>query len=165
MCCNFPNILNLYLSSATLKKNNKKSSFSLWRKIHIYSFGYFKWLGILVSMLLILISITGILYNHSHDFDFLEKGRVSTTFLPDAYQERLDRTRKVQGLEDIFPDESKKIPVMWLIKDLHTGDFFGSWGRFLYDLVGISLIMLSVSGCYLFLKFRRIKNKKTTGDS
>ena len=143
-----------------MQKKERKSSFALWRKVHIYSFGYFKWPSIFAVFLLVIITITGVLYNHHHDFEFLEKGRVATTFLPDSYQERLDRTRKAQGLEDLFPNEAKRIPVMWLVKDLHTGDFFGPWGRILYDLVGISLFILATTGCYLFLKIGARKNKK-----
>ena len=143
-----------------LEKVRKKSSFALWRKIHIYCFGYFKWISIVTSIILVLIAITGVLYNHQHDFEFLEKGRLSTRFLPDSYQERLDRTRKAQGLEDLFPNEAKRIPVMWLIKDLHTGDFLGKWGRILYDLVGVILIVLAISGCYLFLIRGTRTNKK-----
>ncbi len=130
----------------------KKSSYSLWRKIHIYSFGYFIIPAIVVSFLFITIAITGILYNHQHNFKIIEKGRVSTSFLPSSYQERLDKTRRAQGLEGLFPEEAQKVPVMWLIKDLHTGDFWGPWGRLFYDLVCISLLVLSITGCYLFFK-------------
>lgn len=143
-----------------MRINEKISSLALWRKVHIYSFGYFKWPSIIASILLVIISITGILYNHQHDFEFLEKGRISTKVLPDSYQERLDRTRSAQGLEDLFPEEAERVPVMWLVKDLHTGDFWGPWGRILYDLVCVSLLMLSITGCYLFLKIGARTNKK-----
>lgn len=156
---------NDFLSALLLKNTSKMTSFSLWRKIHIYSAGYFKWSSILISILLIFIAVTGVLYNHLHDFEFLEKGRISTSFLPDSYQERLDRTRKAQGLEDLFPEEADRIPVMWLVIDLHTGAFFGSWGRIFYDFVALSLIILSVSGCYLLLKIRTRKTKKRKGES
>jgi uncharacterized iron-regulated membrane protein len=143
---------------------NKKNSYALWRKFHIYSFGYFLLPAIAVSLLVVIISITGILYNHQHDFDILEKGRISTDFLPDSYQERLDKTRHAQGLEELFPEEARSVPVMWLIKDLHTGDFWGSWGRVLYDLVAISLLVLTTTGCYLFVKIK-IRNKKKKGQT
>lgn len=128
--------------------------------MHIYSLGYFIVPGVIASILFVLIAVTGILYNHQHDFTFLETGRMSTRFLPDSYQERLDRTRKAQGLEDLFPEESDRMPVMWLVQDLHTGDFWGSKGRLLYDLLCISLLVLTVTGCYLFLKikFRSSRN-------
>ncbi|MDH4322140.1 MAG: PepSY domain-containing protein [Desulfobulbaceae bacterium] len=143
----------------------KKSSLALWRKIHIYSFGYLKWPSIFVSVIFVLISITGILYNHTHDFEFLKKGRVTTSILPDSYQQRLDQTRQAQGLADLFPEEAASVPVMWLVKDLHTGDFFGPWGRIFYDLVGASLIILAVTGCYLFLKLHPSARTKRKGDS
>lgn len=138
----------------------KKQTYSLWRKVHIYSFGYFILPALIMSFLFVVISITGILYNHQHDFHFLEQGRISTYFLPDSYQERLDTTRHAQGLEDVFPEEAKRIPVMWLIKDLHTGDFWGPWGRLFYDIVCISLFILSVTGFYLFFKMKKRQKKK-----
>ncbi len=143
----------------------KKSSLPLWRKIHIYSFGYLKWPSIFVSVIFVVISITGILYNHTHDFEFLKKGRVATSFLPASYQERLDKTRQAQGLAELFPEEAHSVPALWLVKDLHTGDFFGPWGRIFYDLVGVSLITLAVSGCYLFLKLGIPARAKRKGDS
>ncbi len=134
-----------------LPTTQRKKNINLWRKIHLYSFGYYKWLSLLVSVFFVICAVTGVLYNHHHDFDILEKGRISTTFLPDKYQERLDRTRKAQGLEDLFPEEANSIPVMWLIQDLHTGDIFGFWGRICYDILGIILVLLAISGCYLYL--------------
>jgi len=129
----------------------KKSSLSLWRKIHLYSFGYYKWLSLLVSFFLVICATTGVLYNHQHDFKFLEKGRIATHYLPDSYQERLDRTRKAQGLEHLFPEEADSVPLMWVIQDLHTGQIFGFWGRIFYDLLGIMLIILALTGGYLYL--------------
>ncbi|HIJ80002.1 MAG: PepSY domain-containing protein [Desulfobulbaceae bacterium] len=143
----------------------KKSSLALWRKIHIYSFGYLKWPSIFVSVIFVIICLTGILYNHTHDFEILKKGRISTSFLPDSYQKQLDQTRKAQGLEDLFPEEADRVPVIWLIKDLHTGDFFGPWGRIFYDILSISLIVLAVTGCYLFLKINIPARAKRKGDS
>ena len=104
-----------------------------------------------MSFFLVVCAITGVLYNHQHDFIFLEKGRISTRFLPDNYQERLDRTRKAQGLEQLFPEEADSVPIMWIIQDLHTGQIFGFWGRIFYDILGIMLIILSVTGGYLYL--------------
>lgn len=140
---------------------NKKKSYMVWRKIHIYSFGYFILPAVAVSLVFSVIAVTGILYNHQHDFEILEKGRISTKFLPDSYQERLDKTRRAQGLEGLFPEEAERMPVMWLIKDLHTGDFWGSWGRIFYDLICISLMTLTISGCYLFLKIK-LRTKERT---
>lgn len=138
----------------------KRNPYALWRKVHIFSFGYFTLPSIVVSLLFVVITCTGILYNHQHDFDFLEKGRISARFLPESYQERLDNMRHAQGLDGLFPEEAKTIPVMWLIKDLHTGDFWGPWGRLFYDVICISLLVLSISGCYLFLKIKvRTKEK------
>ncbi|SHI92430.1 PepSY-associated TM region [Malonomonas rubra DSM 5091] len=132
-------------------KSSRRKTIIFWRKIHLYGFGHYKWLALLISSFLIVCSLTGILYNHHRDFEILEKGRISTDYLPDSYQERLDRTRKAQGLENLFPDEEDSVPVMWLIQDLHTGQIFGFWGRIFYDLLGVIMVFLAISGCYLHL--------------
>lgn len=138
----------------------KNASRALWRKIHLYGFGYYKWLSVIISLTLIICAITGVLYNHQHDFEFLEKSRISTSFLPDSYQERLDKIRKAQGLEDFFPEDADSVPLMWLIQDLHTGQFFGFWGRIFYDIIGVIIILLAISGCYLYLIRKPQRNKK-----
>lgn len=148
------------MNESTKSPGRKKAS-SVWRKIHLYVFGYYKWLALLVSLFLVICSLTGILYNHHHDFEILEKGRISTSFLPDSYQERLDRTRQAQGLEDLFPEEANSVPLMWVIQDLHTGQFFGFWGRVFYDLLGVIMVLLAISGCYLHLVNKpRIKQQR-----
>ena len=146
------------MNQATLP--NRRTSVSLWRKIHLYCFGYYKWLSLLISVFLVVCAVTGVLYNHHHDFEVLEKGRISTSFLPDKYQERLDRTRKAQGLENLFPEEANSVPVMWVIQDLHTGEIFGFWGRIFYDVIGIIIVILAISGCYLYLVRKPRSNRK-----
>jgi len=127
-----------------------------WRKVHIFSFGYFKIVSLISSILILFIAITGILYNHSHDFSFLEKSRVPTKFLPSKYQERIDNTREAQGLGNLFPEEAHSVPIMWVVIDLHNGEFFGEfWGRILYDVIALSLAVLAVTGIYMYFKIRR----------
>lgn len=126
-----------------------------WRKVHIYSFGYFKTVSLIVSFLMLIIALTGILYNHHHDFKFLQEGRIPTSILPAKYQERLDRTREAQGIADLFPEEAHSVPVMWVVIDLHNGEFFGYWGRIFFDIIGVSLAVLSVTGIYLYLVIQK----------
>lgn len=127
-----------------------------WRKVHLYSFGYYKLVSLVISVLMLVISLTGILYNHHHDLAFLNSTRVPTAILPDGYQERLDRTRESQGLGDLFPEEAHSVPVMWLVIDLHNGAFFGeTGGRFFYDAIAVSLCVLSLTGIVLYFKIRR----------
>jgi len=128
----------------------------VWRKIHIFSFGYFKLLSLFSSCILLVIAMTGILYNHLHDFRFLEQARVPTSMLPGKYQERLDRTRAAQGLGDLFPEEAHSVPIMWVVIDLHNGEFFGGLpGRLFYDLIAGSLAVLSVTGIYMYFRIRK----------
>jgi hypothetical protein len=127
-----------------------------WRKVHMFSFGYFKLVSLASSLVLLVIALTGLLYNHHHDFAFLEQARVPTWLLPDSYQERLDRTRKAQGLEDLFPEEARSVPIMWVVIDLHNGEFFGGLpGRLFYDVMALALATLSVSGIVMYFRIRK----------
>lgn len=127
-----------------------------WRKVHMFSFGYFKLVSLVSGCLLLIIALTGILYNHLHDFAFLEEARVPTWTLPDKYQERLDRTRKAQGLEDLFPEEAHSVPIMWVVIDLHNGEFFGGLpGRLFYDALALALGTLAVSGIVMYWRIRK----------
>ena len=126
-----------------------------WRKVHIFSFGYFKLVSVFTSTLLLVIALTGILYNHHHDFEFLRQGRIPTKILPAKYQERLERTRQAQDLGELFPEEKNSVPVMLIIIDLHNGEFFGGMaGRIFYDLLAGVLAVLSVTGIYMYFKVR-----------
>ncbi len=126
-----------------------------WRNIHKYAFGYYKLVSLFISVLMLIICLTGILYNHHHDLDFLRSWRVPTVVLPDGYQERLDRTRAAQGMTELFPEEASSVPIMWLVIDLHNGVFFGeTFGRFFYDAIALSLAVLSLSGIVLYFQIR-----------
>jgi len=127
-----------------------------WRKVHIYSLGYFKLVAVITSSLLFIIAVTGILYNHHHDFEFLSKGRIPTKILPEKYQERLDRTLEAQDMKGMFPEEEHSVPVMWVIIDLHNGEFFGGMaGRIFYDVLGGVLALLSITGIYMYFRIRK----------
>jgi uncharacterized iron-regulated membrane protein len=128
----------------------------IWRKIHMFSFGYYKVVSLIISFLILIIALTGILYNHHHDFDFLGKSRIPTSILPDKYQDRLEKTREAQGLEDLFPEEGNSVPLMWVVIDLHNGEFFGEfWGRIFFDLIALSLAILAITGIYMYFKIRK----------
>ena len=127
-----------------------------WRKVHIFSLGYFKIVSLISSTLLLVIGVTGILYNHHHDFQFLRSGRISTSILPHQYQERLDRTREAQGLGNLFPEEAHSVPVMWVVIDLHNGKIFDEfWGRILYDVLAGVLVILSITGITMYFRIRK----------
>ncbi len=126
-----------------------------WRKVHIYSFGYFKIIAVIVCLHMLFISITGFLLNHRHDFGWMETARVTTSILPGSYQQKLDDVRAAQGLADMFPDEAHSVPVMWLIYDFHTGDILGPWGRYFYDVIGTMYVILAITGIYMYFRIRR----------
>lgn len=126
-----------------------------WRKIHIFSFGYFKFLSLFVAFCMFVIAITGVLLNHKHDFRWIEKTRVPTAILPPAYQQRLDGVREAQGIADLFPEEAHNVPTLWVITDLHTGEILGSWGPWFYDLIGVSFAFLALTGIVMYFRIRR----------
>ncbi|MEE9337368.1 MAG: PepSY-associated TM helix domain-containing protein [Methylococcaceae bacterium] len=77
-----------------------------------------------------------------------------TSRLPDTLAEKLKTLSR-----------SSILPLERVILDLHSGRFFGSFGVFIVDLSGIFLIVLSLSGCAIWLKhkFRNLRrNKKSS---
>ena len=71
--------------------------YKTWRLIHRYSFGTWKWFMILTSIILIIISITGIVLIHEHDTNFFYRVKVPTAILPSQYEEKIDNIRAAQG--------------------------------------------------------------------
>ncbi len=128
-----------------------------WRKVHMFSFGYFKHFSLFIAICMFFISITGFFLNHRHDFQWLDTTRVPTVILPPAYQERLDNVREAQGLADLFPDEAHSVPLQWLITDLHTGEILGKYGPWFFDLIAASFTVLCVTGIVMYFKIRRRK--------
>lgn len=57
---------------------------------------------------------------------------------------------------------SSRLSTQDLIWQLHTGQFFGSWGVYLYDLVALSLIALSLSGLALGLRRKPRLTRKSS---
>ncbi|MCF7800809.1 MAG: PepSY domain-containing protein [Candidatus Marinimicrobia bacterium] len=129
-------------------------SMRTWRKFHRFSFGYFKIIGLVTAFIMIVISLTGILLTHQDDLRIIQNSRLSSSVLPDEYQERLDETRKRQQLDEIIPRETS-VPLKWVILDLHTGDFWGSWGRWYYDLIAVAFMSLAFTGFYMYWKIRK----------
>lgn len=128
-----------------------------WRKVHIFSFGYFKLFSLFVALCMFFIAITGILLNHKHDFRWINTVRVPTVVLPPSYQTKLDSVREAQGIAELFPEEAHSAPILWLITDFHTGEILGSWGPLFFDLVGVSFALLSITGVVMYFKIRRRK--------
>ncbi len=126
-----------------------------WRKVHIYSFGYAKIIAVVVCLHMVFIAVTGFLLNHRHDFGWMDTARVTTSILPGSYQQKLDDVREAQGLADLFPEQAHSAPAMWLIYDFHTGDILGPWGRYFYDAIAASFLVLAITGIYMYFKIRR----------
>ncbi len=113
------------------------------------------------SVILIIIALTGIMLIHEHDTTLFSRIRVPTAILPDSYQIRLDNIRKAQGVTSEFSSDRNSVPLYWLIYDLHSGEFFGSWAWIYYDLLSVALIVYAVTGIYMFFKLmNNSKHKK-----
>ena len=130
-----------------------------WRKIHIYSFGYLKSVSLVVSLFFVMMFVTGILLAHRHSFRFLATVEVPLTILPQAYTDRVDRMNDAQAV--IPGARLDGAPLDWVVRDLHTGKFFGTYGVYLYDVLTLILVVLSVTGIYLYIKLGLRRNKAT----
>lgn len=126
----------------------------VWRKFHRYTFGYSKWVSLLSAFLLVVIAITGILLTHQDDLKSIQTGRVPLSLLPDHYETRLQSTRERQGTDQIFAVE-ESVPMRWVILDLHTGEFFGKYGPWIYDLLALMMLILGTTGVVMYFKIRK----------
>ncbi len=133
-----------------------------WRKVHIFAFGYWRWLSTLSALVIIIISATGILLEHKNDFSFMDRMRISTAWLPDSYQQRLIEIRKQQGTLGLYKDDSGSVPLSWVVYDLHAGIFFGEYAVYYYDFIAAALIVLSVTGIYMFFILNPKFKKRST---
>ncbi len=106
---------------------------------------------VITSIILIIISITGIVLIHEHNTQFFSQTRIDTSILPPQYQHRLETMRAAQGISSKFEKDADSVPLSWLMYDLHSGEFFGNWTWIYYDLISVALIVYSVSGIYMFL--------------
>jgi hypothetical protein len=57
-----------------------------------------------------------------------------------------------QQLSQVEPQIVPSISVEKLIVDLHTGRFFGRFGAYVVDAVGLCLLLLALSGLWLFFR-------------
>jgi len=132
-------------------------SYKTWRLIHKYSFSHLRWFMVFTSVILILITITGIILIHEHDTTFFSRTRVPTSILPSAYQHKLDNMRQSQGVTSQFSKDSNSVPLSWLIYDIHSGEIFGKYGWIYYDLLSVALLVYTGTGIYMFLYLTRKK--------
>ncbi len=131
-----------------------------WRKVHIYSFGYWRWLSIASAVITFVISVTGILLVHKNDFRFMDRTRISTKYLPDSYAQRLTEIREQQGTAEFYRDAESDVPLSWIVYDLHSGLIFGDWAKYYYDFIAVAMIILSVTGIYMYTILKPKLNKR-----
>ncbi len=64
-----------------------------------------------------------------------------------------------QQIAQIEPQLVPAISVEKLIVDLHTGHFFGRYGAYVVDAVGLCLLLLALSGLWLFFRLGNKTNR------
>ncbi len=126
----------------------------IWRKTHRFGFGYFRWLSVVVGVTFVFIAISGILLEHRH---IMSRWTIPTWLSPDSYIEKLERVRVVQGNANIAINS---VPVEQIVWDLHSGAIFGKFGWLFYDLIAVSMTVLSLTGIYMFWKVRSLELKR-----
>ncbi len=131
-----------------------------WRTVHRWIAGYRRSLGTVLLLLFAAIAITGFLLNHINDFSFISHTQVPLWLLPGGYTDRVEVLNVAQS--DLPVEQLKGAPLRWIIWDLHTGDFFGPWGVFLYDALAIFSLILVVTGFYMLIVIRskRLEKKR-----
>ena len=75
---------------------------------------------------------------------------------PASLPARLKRKLKLDTLYHTLPYER-------VLLDIHSGRFFGRYGVYFIDLSGILLILLTISGCWIWLrhKLKRLLHRKS----
>ena len=126
----------------------------IWSKTHRFGFGYFRWLSVVVGVTFVFIAISGILLEHRH---IMSRWTIPTWLSPDSYIEKLERVRVVQGNANIAINS---VPVEQIVWDLHSGAIFGKFGWLFYDLIAVSMTVLSLTGIYMFWKVRSLELKR-----
>ncbi len=106
------------------------------------------------AVLLIVIALTGILLVHQDDLKTIQTSRVPLSVLPGHYDTRLEQTRSRQGTSELFAGEDS-VPMRWVILDLHTGEFFGKYGPWFYDILAIMMAVLGTTGIVMYFKIRK----------
>lgn len=131
--------------------------FKSWRNLHIYSFGYWRLLSSILAVLFIIIFITGFFLNHRHEFRFLSRTQVPLYLLPGHYTDRVELINQSQS--NLPVAKMNGAPLEWIVRDLHTGEFFGRWGIYFYDGLAAVLTLLGVSGLVMYLRLRTARKK------
>ncbi len=95
----------------------------------------------------------------SHD------GLLSWQSAPDSGIQWSQETALTEPLSDQIQQTHRQhiIPYERFLLDLHSGRLFGEVGIFIVDLSGILLILLTVSGCWIWIRHRiksRFNNKR-----
>lgn len=72
-----------------------------------------------------------------------------------SQQETLNTQQMAQAESQLVP----AISLEKVIVDLHTGRFFGTYGAYVVDAIGLCLLLLALSGLWLFFKLGHKSNR------
>lgn len=109
------------------------ASYRRWNRVHYLS-------GLIAALWFVLMAATGVLINHQEELGLVDM-QVENGYLPAHYT-------------DEFRPEFNAMNVV--VADLHSGRFFGRFGRWLGDLVALALVVSVGSGGYCYWVRRRM---------
>jgi hypothetical protein len=61
--------------------------------------------------------------------------------------------------EQIAPLLSSGVTLERVLLDLHSGRFFGAWGPYVVDALGLGLVMLALSGIWMFVRHQHQRRR------
>ena len=97
---------------------------------------------------------------HTPDADWLEMTAIAKADAPLA-SIALSTIENQTVKDKLMQNWSRsELPASRVILDLHSGRFFGTIGKYLYDLVAICTILLSITGIALFFRKPRRRLRK-----
>ena len=106
---------------------------NFWRTAHLTT-------GLLFTLWLVAMALTGVLINHQADWN-LDEVAVSNSYLPGQYTTE-------------FSPKSTRLHV--IVADLHSGNFFWGLGTYLTDLAALLVLLSVASGAYAHYLRRKV---------
>lgn len=111
---------------------------------------WYRWhrrIGVTAALLTVILAVTGLLLSYNVALK-LDKIFIQQEWLLSWY-----------GYDPQAEYASEILTLDKLLLDIHTGRAFGSVGEFLMEGAAIALILLSISGCYMWYKKPEPKKK------
>lgn len=86
----------------------------------------------------------------------IKEDQIVTVAKEGVFLSQVQNTARL-GKLSIQDKNSGKVELQKVIKDLHTGDFFGHYFYLVMDLMSVGILLVTLSGVYLWYKFYRLR--------